>query len=1213
MKASLRLATALLGTLLASGGWLLASTSGLRATASLAGTLSGGQLQVDVAGGRLLGPLDLAAVRWETPTRRIVADNLHLDWSPGTLLDGRLHIARLDIARLQIDGPGDPAPGPAPDALTLPFAVDLDTASISRLEIHDTLIAEAIAARFHSDGRQHRLSALQARSHEIALHGEATLEGEAPLTLQAQLQADGQLAGQALTLNLKASGPLARLGLDLAASGSLRGQARATLTPFAPAPFAEATIALQGIDPATWHAGAPQATLDVNADIAPQDDTIAGRFRVENRQPGPVDRQRLPIAYLAGSLRWTAAGTRFDQLQVRLPGQGELTGQGKLAQGDLHLDLQARRLDAASLVSRLRSTAFDGTIAAQLGATAQTLKLDLQDRQFRLLADASKTAAQLTLARLELAAGEARLSASGDLSLDGERPFKLHGELQKFDPSRFARLPAASLNAHLDAHGKLAPAARMDAEFKLHDSHLAGQPFAGDGRMTLNWPRVPSLDLRLQAGPNRLAASGAFGRPEDRLTLVIDAPELGPYGLEGDLAGQLRLAGNLRTPAIEAQLHSKRLGLPGRGRVHGLVLNADIGSDATARLDLGLAIDRFDTPVQPGLLTALQLTLTGTRASHRLQASAGIVESRLQLAAEGGLRPGEPWGWQGRLNELRLSDKTSARNVRLGAPGDLSVGASGWTVGPLRLQGDPLDWQATLQARSDGKHLQASLQGRGSRIGKLDGTLDAAMLDPWSLNQHAPWQGRLQADVTDLAWLAELIGDGWQSEGRLQGELSLAGTPALPLASGRFNGDQLALRLPEQGLNLARGELAVDLERNLLRVRRLGFDSLLQPLPRPLKLGTRDDLAALTQRPGRLDIAGEMRVDRHAGADQAFLDVRLDRVGAWQLADQWLALSGNTRLSLRDGTLGIQGKLAVDAGYWQLAPGGTPRLSEDVVIKRPGQATTPSLRPKLDLDVTTDFGSHFLFNGAGLASRLAGEVRLRATGRDLPRASGSIRTRDGRFEAYGQKLEIERGILSFQGLPDNPALDVRAVRKGLAVEPGVQIGGTAQRPVIKLISDPELPDAEKLSWLVLGHGPEQMSTGDASVLLSAAGGLLGNDSGNLVQQLKKAFGLDDFGVRQGNLGDTGSRRQASRIAASSSDTTATTGNQIFSVGKRLSSNAMLSYEQSLGKAESIVKLTVNLTRQIAVIGRAGSDNALDLFYTLSFGRDKPAASKDKAK
>jgi translocation and assembly module TamB len=59
------------------------------------------------------------------------------------------------------------------------------------------------------------------------------------------------------------------------------------------------------------------------------------------------------------------------------------------------------------------------------------------------------------------------------------------------------------------------------------------------------------------------------------------------------------------------------------------------------------------------------------------------------------------------------------------------------------------------------------------------------MLGAWSLDQNARWQGRLKTDIADLGWLAELIGDGWQSEGRLNGELQLAGTPAAPLSSGR--------------------------------------------------------------------------------------------------------------------------------------------------------------------------------------------------------------------------------------------------------------------------------------------------------------------------------------------------------------------------------------------------------------------------------------------
>ena len=90
---------------------------------------------------------------------------------------------------------------------------------------------------------------------------------------------------------------------------------------------------------------------------------------------------------------------------------------------------------------------------------------------------------------------------------------------------------------------------------------------------------------------------------------------------------------------------------------------------------------------------------------------------------------------------------------------------------------------------------------------------------------------------------------------------------------------------------------------------------------------------------------------------------------------------------------------------------------------------------------------------------------------------------------------------------------------------------------------------EKLAWLVLGHGPEQMGAGDATTLLSAASGLLGNDSGNVIQQVKKTFGFDELGVRQGRLGDSGGRQQVSRVAGGSVDTTGSTGQQIFTVGK----------------------------------------------------------------
>ncbi len=58
--------------------------------------------------------------------------------------------------------------------------------------------------------------------------------------------------------------------------------------------------------------------------------------------------------------------------------------------------------------------------------------------------------------------------------------------------------------------------------------------------------------------------------------------------------------------------------------------------------------------------------------------------------------------------------------------------------------------------------------------------------------------------------------------------------------------------------------------------------------------------------------------------------------------------------------------------------------------------------------------------------------------------------------------------------------------------------------------------------------------------------------------------------------------------------------QVITIGKRLSSRAMLSFEQSISGTSSVVKLTYQLTRRISVIGRAGSENALDALYSISF-------------
>ncbi len=1199
----------LLALLAVTAAWVAHSNAALRGILGIASQASGGRLQIGKISGTLSGPLAIEQVLWQSPELRINISAIDADWQPAALLRGKLAITTLSLGELRVDilGSSDSTP-PAQD-WQLPLALSIEKLAIHSFDLGGLVAASEISARLHSDAQTHQLDDFVATLGLLKLSGKASLAGQAPHPLQLALKVSGHLDARPLHLAINAAGPLARIALDARGEAGISGSAQATLTPFAAAGFADARLALDGIDLSAWLAGAPRTDLALRINLQPAAEGLTGDFSLSNRQPGALDRQKLPLEELSGQLDGTGAALHFSQLSARLSGGGRLQGSAEWQDERLHLALQASRIDALALHTQLRKTQLGGRLDADLGSQQQGLNADLSDPRFRLKLEAAHNAGRLTLPLLELAAGNSLLKAAGELRLDAAQTFNVSGELSNFDPRRFFKAPAALLNSRFSGHGQLAPRPQLAASFQISNSHLAGAPLAGQGELRLAWPVLQRADITLNIGENQLKAHGAFGRAGDALEVVIQAPRLAPLGVDGDLDARVQLAGSINALQLSATARASRLGRAGSGQIKGLMLKLDAATRAAAPIALELAIARIDSAEQDGLLNDVEIQVSGNNHHQTIVGSGRLADrQRLALRLAGGL---DKLNWRGEVQAATLSE--GALTFSLSAPAPLSLAAEAWSIGPARLAGSHQGhaWQASLQAAADKHRLHAELGGHGPRLGEVSGQIDATMRSAWAINDQAPWLISLSSRSDDLGWLAALAGEPWKSGGRLNGQLKIAGTPAQPVSSGQLRGQSLRLQNSEYGLHLDHGELAIDLGNNLLRIIKLDFDSILQKPPSAL-LRERSNLAALAESHGRLGITGEMRVDRQAAGERAALDLSFERVGVYQRPDAWVLVSGNARLSIADEAFGILGKLTADAGYWQLADAGTPRLSDDVVIKVPERRQKARLRPKLEVDVSADLGKNFLFSGAGLRSRLTGDVRLRASGRDLPRATGSIRSRDGRFEAYGQQLEIERGILSFQGLLDNPALDVRAVRKGLAVEAGVQVSGTAQKPRIRLISDPELPDPEKLSWLVLGHGPEQMGAGDASVLLSAAGSILGRDSGGIVKELSSTFGIDEFGLRQGQIGDTGSRAPGSRVAGSSIDTTASTGNQILSVGKRLSSNALLSYEQALGEAESVVKLTVNLTREISIIGRAGSDNALDIFYTISFGKPPRSPRGKKA-
>jgi translocation and assembly module TamB len=155
-----------------------------------------------------------------------------------------------------------------------------------------------------------------------------------------------------------------------------------------------------------------------------------------------------------------------------------------------------------------------------------------------------------------------------------------------------------------------------------------------------------------------------------------------------------------------------------------------------------------------------------------------------------------------------------------------------------------------------------------------------------------------------------------------------------------------------------------------------------------------------------------------------------------------------------------------------------------------------------------------------------------------------------------------------------------ALRPNLTQKVGVQITGTALLPRVRLYAEPELPDAEKLAWLVLGRSGAEGGA-EAAVLQQAALALLGKRSGLNRTGLADTLGLDELSVR------------------GASNTDAGTGGAI-TFGKRLSSNFYALYESSLSGALGTLYLFYELSQRFTVRAQTGAQTAVDLIFTVPF-------------
>ena len=213
-------------------------------------------------------------------------------------------------------------------------------------------------------------------------------------------------------------------------------------------------------------------------------------------------------------------------------------------------------------------------------------------------------------------------------------------------------------------------------------------------------------------------------------------------------------------------------------------------------------------------------------------------------------------------------------------------------------------------------------------------------------------------------------------------------------------------------------------------------------------------------------------------------------------------------------------------------------------------------------------------------ARLTGDLNVVQDKQGLG-LNGQINIPEGRFHAYGQDLIVRKGELLFSGPPDQPYLNIEAIRNPDATEDdviaGVRVTGLADEPKAEIFSDPAMSQQAALSYLLRGQGLESDQS-DSAAMTSMLTGLGVAQSGQIVGKIGETFGVSNLALDTEGVGDS---------------------SQVVVSGYVLPG---LQVKYGVGIFDSIATLTLRyrLMPKLYLEAVSGVDQALDLLYQFEF-------------
>ena len=740
---------------------------------------------------------------------------------------------------------------------------------------------------------------------------------------------------------------------------------------------------------------------------------------------------------------------------------------------------------------------------------------------------------ELRVTSVEATVLGAELEGSGLLTLDMPITWDFEFSGQDFNPEiADPRLPGR-IDFQVSTSGQFAdgvPQGRLD--INELSGELRDQPVSGTGSLVLEDNSLRAEGLDLQAGDNRLTADGGL-TPGQGLAADLSITRLEDWvpGARGTLDGRIDIDSNDRyqlslsgEEVIWNQISLQGVDIQASGQTRDprstdlsasaeeLIIAGNRISKATLNLEgtepdfqarLDLTADRAElntvlsgsvaglqtnTPVFQGSLQQLQLVhqRLGTwqldspsdlmLARQRFELERACLqrsEDQGSLCLDGQLAPDgqASLALEARQVPAQLALIMDQGGLRLGqlidarlqwqrqTDGDAGQGSATVNLSAGSIELTETDLGPVLTAPS---RITADLGPDGLLTGQVDiplqrgGGLEAEMrIDANDWDRSDQLQGWVRGELDDLTVLERLFPTLDRTAGQARVDLQVSGRVRNPELAGELWLRQADITYLPLGLTVSDLNLDGSLD---------GPDALrLQA-----DFGAGDGQGTLS---GRVSWARSLSADIELSGEQ------LQVINAPTMK---VTASPDLALTWENQQLVVDGRVHIPSASITPRSESAEVITEspDVVLvnapetlKEQPEATAPF---NITGTVEVTLGDDVRFDAGETRATVDGGVTLSWDGRELlPDGEGRLNLSEGRYQAYGQLLELQDSSLRFGGGPvDNPRLRIEAVREIFGdagvQEAGVRIRGTAERPDIRLFTDPPSNEETALAYVITG-------------------------------------------------------------------------------------------------------------------------------------------------